>query len=407
MGEALRYHEMERKLRESLPYLRQEYFQLLLQFPTTPEQAAKRWDFLQIGLERERFVVMLAEIDQFAEQTGTPPVQEVELIRFTLQNILEESIAQSTQGFVFRDNTNRFVAVFNPPASASVEGLAEQCRENIEKYSRYTVSLGLGEEVRLIHQISYSYAQALTALSYNFYTGGNSVYSYRNISLVHHPATRYSPDKEKELLYCVRSGNVDKACDMIDALFQEMVDVAAPPAPEAVKGMCDELAFLMNRVFAEKLTPEELEPVERQANAIKRLSSYKRTELQSKLKELCRAGCRLIHRRRLEDANQVVERVIEHIRRNAASNMTVNDYAKMVYLSGSYFANLFKKVTGMTVGQFVTTERMEQAKTMLVEGKQVQEIAQALGYEDRPYFSELFKKHTGMTPSEFKQQYMR
>ena len=92
MGETERYHEMERKLRESLPYLRQEYFQLLLQFRTTPEQAAKRWDFLHIGLERERFVVMLTEIDQFAEQTETLPVQEVELIRFTVQNILEESL---------------------------------------------------------------------------------------------------------------------------------------------------------------------------------------------------------------------------------------------------------------------------------------------------------------------------
>ncbi|MGO4274987.1 helix-turn-helix domain-containing protein [Paenibacillus sp. TAF58] len=113
----------------------------------------------------------------------------------------------------------------------------------------------------------------------------------------------------------------------------------------------------------------------------------------------------MIQKRHVEDANQVVEQVIAHIRQNVASNMTVNDYAKLVYLSGSYFANLFKKVTGMTVVQFVTTERMEQAKIMLAQGKQVQEIAQAIGYEDRPHFSELFKKHTGMTPSDFKQLY--
>ena len=33
---------------------------------------------------------MLTEIDQFAEQTETLPVQEVELIRFTVQNILKK-----------------------------------------------------------------------------------------------------------------------------------------------------------------------------------------------------------------------------------------------------------------------------------------------------------------------------
>jgi two-component system response regulator YesN len=42
---------------------------------------------------------------------------------------------------------------------------------------------------------------------------------------------------------------------------------------------------------------------------------------------------------------------------------------------------------------------------MLAEGRAVQDIALALGYEGRQYFSELFKKHTGMTPSEFKQAY--
>lgn len=407
MVETRRYSEMEKKLRESLPYLRQEYFQLLLQFRTTPEQAAKRWDFLNIGLERERFVVMLTEIDQFDEQTASLPVQEVELIRFTMHNILEESVRQHTRGFVFRDNTNRFVAIFNPPASSSAETISEQFRVNAEKFSRYTVSVGLGEEVQAVHQISHSYSQALAALSYNFYTGGNTVYDYRNMSPLHQTAPRYSPEKEKELFYYLRSGNLHKAYEMIDELFDITVTAPNPPAPEVVKGIFNELVFLIIRVFSEKLPREEMEGIQRHLLYIKNLSTHKLKELQGNVKELCRMGCELIQKQHVEDTNRVVEQVIMHIRHDVASNMTVNDYAKLVFLSGSYFANLFKKVTGMTVIQFVTTERMEHAKKMLVEGKQVQEIAQTLGYEDRPHFSELFKKHTGMTPSEFKQQYMR
>ena len=213
------------------------------------------------------------------------------------------------------------------------------------------------------------------------------------MSSVHQTAPRYSPEKEKELFYCLRSGNLHKACAIVDELFEETVSASVPPAPEAVKGYCDELAFLINRVFSEKLTFEEMKQVERHVMYFKILSSYKLKELQENIKELCRIGCEIIQKRHVEDTNQVVERVIEHIRQDVASNMTVNDYAKLVYLSGSYFANLFKKVTGMTVVQFVTTERMEQAKIMLTQGKQVQEIAQALGYEDRPHFSELFKTY--------------
>jgi two-component system response regulator YesN len=49
---------------------------------------------------------------------------------------------------------------------------------------------------------------------------------------------------------------------------------------------------------------------------------------------------------------------------------------------------------------------MEKAKSMLIEGFQVQEIALELGYEHRRYFSEVFKKYTNMTPSEFKISYL-
>lgn len=398
------YRDMERKLRESMPYLRQEYFQLLLQYPTPAEQAAKRWDFLNIELEREGFTVLLAEIDGFAERTMSIPVQEVELIRFTLHNILEETIRGITKGFIFRDHSNRFVAVINPAAATDTEALAELCRENIAKYSRFTISLGIGEAVDYIHDIYYSYNQARTALSYNFYTGGNSVYSYRKVQPLNETAPQYTAEKEKELFYLLRSGNLPKAEEMLEELFAADVNGVTPP-PEVMKGRYYELAFLMNRVFAEKLSPEEMKPLEKHAHHLKDSSVYSLRELTETVKELCRMGCRAIEQKYTDAANQVVDQVIVYIRSHLHENNTVNDYARLVFLSGSYFANLFKKVTGVPVGQFVTAERMERAKEMLAEGMPVQDIALALGYEGRQYFSELFKKHTGVTPSEFRQAY--
>ncbi|MDF2922452.1 MAG: hypothetical protein K0R57_1366 [Paenibacillaceae bacterium] len=397
-----RYREMERKLRESLPYLRQEYFQLLLQFPTPPEQAAKRWDFLNIELDRERFIVIVIEIDRFAEKTMTIPVQEVELIRFTLHNILEETIGGKTKGLIFRDNTERFVAVVNPAPGLDTEALAELCRENIATYSKFTVSLGLGEEVRHIHQISYSYNQAMTALSYLFYTGGNSVFSYRNVQPVHETIPQYSAEKEKELFYCLRSCNLPKAEAMIDELFLD-TSSGPPLPPEMIRTRYYELAFLMNRVFAEKLLPGDMKELEKQAHRLKDGALLSLRDLQECMRELCRKGCAALIEQQKDESGRMVEQVTAYIRDNLHVNNTVNDYAKLVYLSGSYFANLFKKVTGTTVGQYVTAERMNKAKQLLYEGQAVQDIAIALGYEGRQYFSELFKKHTGMTPSEFKQ----
>ncbi|MNR47856.1 Arabinose operon regulatory protein [compost metagenome] len=59
----------------------------------------------------------------------------------------------------------------------------------------------------------------------------------------------------------------------------------------------------------------------------------------------------------------------------------------------------------MTLTQYVTAERIHKAKAMLIGGVPVQEVASAVGYEERRYFSDMFKKMTGMTPSEFRASY--
>ena len=76
---------------------------------------------------------------------------------------------------------------------------------------------------------------------------------------------------------------------------------------------------------------------------------------------------------------------------NLSENLTLQTCAQSVHLSPSYFANAFKKETGMTLIQYITKLRMEKAKELLVAGVQVQEICQMLGYEDRPYFSGLLR----------------
>ncbi|MEI7025715.1 response regulator [Paenibacillus sp. y28] len=402
---ALRMNEMEHKVRESIPVLRQEYFRLLLRYKASPKSARERWDFLQVGIDKENFIVLLAEIDQLADQSPALPVPEVELLRFAAQNIMEETISRYTNGLVFREDIQRLVAVINPTERISAEALAEECRENIARYSSCTVSIGIGTEVRDIPDISDSYQQAIVALSYNFYTGGNSVYSYSDVTPAHPMPVRQSAEKERELFYCLRSGNMAKAEKVLDDIFEEDFTFSVPPEPGVIRNNYYELAFLIHRIFMEKLTDEERQPLEQRLKDIKAGTALTLKDTQELVRSLCREGCELLRGQQTKEAHQLINQVTAYMKDNLHLNMTANDYARIVFLSGSYFSNLFKKVTGMTIHQYVTSARMEKAKDMLIEGRQVQEISLALGYEDRPYFTELFKRHTGMTPSEFRQLY--
>lgn len=54
---------MEQKLRESLPYLRQEYMRLLIRYGTRQQHLSQRWDFYNIEMNNHNFCVMVAEVD--------------------------------------------------------------------------------------------------------------------------------------------------------------------------------------------------------------------------------------------------------------------------------------------------------------------------------------------------------
>ena len=69
--------------------------------------------------------------------------------------------------------------------------------------------------------------------------------------------------------------------------------------------------------------------------------------------------------------------------------------------SAGYFGGMIHQATGGTAIGYIHSFVIDQAKTFLMKGLSVGEVADLLGFEYPHHFSRLFKKVTGMTPSEF------
>ena len=86
--------------------------------------------------------------------------------------------------------------------------------------------------------------------------------------------------------------------------------------------------------------------------------------------------------------------------------LSLEQVSEAVGLNPSYLSSLFKTQTGMGFLEYVTLIRIEEAKTLLHDGKKtVAEIASDVGYSDTKYFTRLFKKHAGLKPSEYRKLY--
>lgn len=82
---------------------------------------------------------------------------------------------------------------------------------------------------------------------------------------------------------------------------------------------------------------------------------------------------------------------------------SLQDISERFQLSPTYICRLFRNYRGISFNEYLTVTKMEAAQLMLMQGKSVRDVANALGYQDAFYFSKVFKKKMGVTPSEFKQ----
>ena len=104
-----------------------------------------------------------------------------------------------------------------------------------------------------------------------------------------------------------------------------------------------------------------------------------------------------------------VEQIRTLILRNYAQpEFALDDAVREMPFHYDYLRKLFKKETGLTPLEYMTTLRMKKAENLLsaMWNRQysVSEVAQMCGYEDALYFSRVFKKNFGMSPSNFSQK---
>ena len=102
----------------------------------------------------------------------------------------------------------------------------------------------------------------------------------------------------------------------------------------------------------------------------------------------------------------VVQKATDYIGEHCADrDLSIRVLAEHVGLTPAYLSNLFKKETGVTVGQYLLDVRIGRAKHLMKDPqKKIYEIADQVGYEDVDYFARVFKRATGMTPSEYRRK---
>ncbi len=103
--------------------------------------------------------------------------------------------------------------------------------------------------------------------------------------------------------------------------------------------------------------------------------------------------------------SKTVEKSLAYIRSHYKQNLSLEEICSHVAVSKNYFCYLFKREVGVSLWNYLTKIRLEQAKKLLEESEmKTYEISDAVGYDNPNYFSKVFKKFCHMSPNEYRRQ---
>ncbi len=118
------------------------------------------------------------------------------------------------------------------------------------------------------------------------------------------------------------------------------------------------------------------------------------------IEEICQLVLRI---RDDQNSKYIINKVVEYIEKNYSSKVTLEDIATHINLSKQYLSFLFKKETGINISSYIINLRIDKAKEMINKGEDsMKVIYQRVGFTDQQYFYKTFKKVTGLTVGQYK-----
>jgi len=103
-----------------------------------------------------------------------------------------------------------------------------------------------------------------------------------------------------------------------------------------------------------------------------------------------------------------IDNILNYINSNFTKNISSSSVSQHFGYDKSYFCRKFKKATGITVTNYIKTQRLEHARRLLEKTKEsIRHISISCGFIDAAYFTNCFKSVYNMSPTKYRNDYIR
>lgn len=394
---------------KSLPVLKEKFLVYLITSKITNEEIKEKCRSYNINLNGNRFVVAVININ-FDVTNRVKRMNnsiEIDLKKFAVFNMVEEIVYRNGEGIVFMHNNlivliDSFLEEDTSVIFNKIQSTLEEIRQSIEKYLKFTITIGLGTIIREVSDVSDSYQNALSALDYRFIMGNNRIIWIEDIESNNKEKIVFDEIMEHDLRSSIKIGTKMEIIGTIDRLFYKLVDAKAP-----FKNFQIYLLEILTTIIktAESLNVDLTYIFGENYNLFVELYEFNDlNQVKNWFEFISIKIMNYIIKDRKDNCELLVEKTKAYINKYYSdSSITINSLCNYLYISPTHFSFIFKRETKMTFINYLTQIRMDASKDLIKTTKMKSfEIAYKVGYSEPNYFSYCFKKHFGISPSEYR-----
>ena len=216
--------------------------------------------------------------------------------------------------------------------------------------------------------------------------------------------TRYTP-KVNAILGAIRDGDYDKVLELMSPL-EKAAESVSNKLNYPIIIVYEQVALcLLDRIISKKLFERiSIEGDIYHMLLIDSFSTWKDAfDFLERIIRLLKASDTEV---RDISENRFLKYIYDYVDAHISEDLSLSVLSAKMNYNPSYISRLFKRLTGQTLLDYITSRRMDHAVKMLTEtNASIQEIAKATGISSGQYFALLFRKKYGVSPLDYRRDH--
>lgn len=368
---------------------------------------------LEFKIDFSSYMVIHISIEDYRFIASTRWENDEQSLNSSVSTVISNILTKYGESEVIQYEGSNFYVILSPTGNFdqgntcdAVLQLAENIVEMITTYLNMKVSLGISSSGRTLEELNKKVMEAQLANSYGFYLKKKNISFYNEYIKFDSNTLPDFSSVEPDLLHALDVVDKEKIKVCIAWIFQKIIEDKNVYPDKFIKKLTEILYLFSRRLNAIEGTMDEIideyetGPYERVGMF---LNIYNLEEWFDKFIDRYSEYVKLKQKKKTKEE---IIKIKNYVLTNYTGKFSISICARICNMSEKYFSYVFKKETGENFTNYVNKVRIEKAKELIKNQNMVIfEVANKVGYENDKYFIKLFRKIVGMTPGEYKRKY--